>query len=299
METAITIQGEEYFLIRNYKENEKYRHGLNRLTRKTYGFDFEKWYHAGYWKERYIPYSLLHKEQVVANVSVSRMDYLLDGERKHCLQIGTVMTDEAYRGKGLSRALMEEILKEYEGQQELIYLYANDSVLNFYPKYGFTRSQEYIHSGQFRKTGSLHPYRKLDMNSKEDVELLNRLVTNTRPVSRITMIDNPGLAMFYLTQFLMENIYYFEELDLAAVAEFDEGNMLLIDVFSREDFKLEEIICSLMEQGSMKVSLGFTPPDVSGYDCNPLVEDNSAFFVKGKAAADFPGKGRFPLLSHA
>ena len=53
------------------------------------------------------------------------------------------MTDPKYRGKGYSRILMEAIMKEYEGKVDGIYLYANDSVLDFYPRFGFTKRDEY------------------------------------------------------------------------------------------------------------------------------------------------------------
>lgn len=299
-EQLISINGENYALITNFKDNEKYRQGLNKLTRNTYGFDFEDWYQAGYWQDRYIPYSLMHKEELVANVSVNTLEYLVDGKRKSYLQIGTVMTDESYRGKGLSRALMKHVLKEYEGL-ELIYLYANDSVLDFYPKFGFIESKEYVHTKLANKSGKQHPYRKLDMNSKEDTKLLFQLVTDTLPLSRVSMIDNPGLPMFYLTKFMRENVYYFEELQLAAVAELEEENLYLTDIFTSREFDLNEIISSLMDREEMRVILGFTPKIAEGYEAQPLSEEGSTFFVMGSALKNGSpiGYGRFPVLSHA
>jgi predicted GNAT family N-acyltransferase len=296
MVKSISIQNEEYILIKDYKDQEGYRHSLNRLTKKTYGFDFEDWYQAGYWGDRYIPYSLVHQGEVVANVSVSKMDFSIDGGIKHCLQIGTVMTDETYRHRGLSRLLMEEVLREYEGGCELIYLYANDSVLEFYPKYGFTTAEEYVHTRRVSKSGKQHPSRKLNLNDLRDRELLLRLVTDALPVSKISMVENPGLAMFYLTKFMAEDIYYFEDMNLAAVAEYEDGNLLLLDVFSPKELCLEEVIHSLLVRDSSKVTLGFTPVESAGYDCEILKEEGSTFFVRGKNILDH---GRFPILSHA
>lgn len=299
MTRKIMIQGEEYTLITNFKENEIYRRGLNQLTKKTFGFDFEDWYKAGYWGDRYIPYALLHQDKLVANVSANPLDFLVDGKRKSYLQLGTVMTDEAYRGKGLSRALMELVLKEYEGV-ELIFLYANDSVTEFYPKFGFLPADEYIHSKMMHRSGKQHPYRRLDMDSAEDRDLLFKLVRESIPAARISMLDNPGLVMFYLTKFMRENIYYLEEPKLAAVAEREGDALLLQDVFASGEFELDDVISSLMDRDTMKVVLGFTPKDTRGYDCEPLVEEGSTFFVlrNPSASACVPGQGRFPLLSH-
>ena len=74
--------------------------------------------------------------RVVSNVSVNRIRFDLGGKKKDYIQIGTVMTDEKYRGKGLNGQIMERVLKEYEGKADGIYLFANDSVLNYYPKFG-------------------------------------------------------------------------------------------------------------------------------------------------------------------
>lgn len=82
----------------------------------------------------------------MANVSVNIMDFVILGEEKRYVQIGTVMTDENYRNQGLSRTLIKKILKEWENKCQGIYLYANNSVLNFYPKFGFSVCSEYQYS---------------------------------------------------------------------------------------------------------------------------------------------------------
>ncbi len=83
-------------LIKNYRDNEMLRKSFNALAMKTYGLDFEDWYQNGYWGEAYTPYSIVEEGKIVANVSVNTMDFILDGSRKHVIQLGTVMTDEAY-----------------------------------------------------------------------------------------------------------------------------------------------------------------------------------------------------------
>ena len=51
------------------------------------------------------------------------------GKKKNYIQIGTVMTDNEYRNKGLSRYLIEKIISEYKEKSDCIYLSANDTVL--------------------------------------------------------------------------------------------------------------------------------------------------------------------------
>jgi GNAT superfamily N-acetyltransferase len=139
----VIVNGEAYTCVTDYKENDELRKSFNVLTQKTYKFDFEFWYHYGYWGDKYIPYSLLKDNKVVANAFVNIIDFTILGEDKRYIQIGTVMTGQEYRGKGLSRFLMERILKDWESRCDLIYLFANESVLDFYPKFGFIPMGEY------------------------------------------------------------------------------------------------------------------------------------------------------------
>ena len=133
----------QYKLVENYKDDEKLVKSFNELTEKTFGFNFIEWQNNGFWTEKYIPYSLVNNNQIIANVSVNLMDFMLDGVKKHYIQLGTVMTDENYRRQGLCRYLMEHVIKEYQHKVDGIYLFGNDSVIHFYPKFCFVESKEY------------------------------------------------------------------------------------------------------------------------------------------------------------
>ncbi|MGB8455713.1 MAG: hypothetical protein WCD89_25775 [Anaerocolumna sp.] len=75
----VFMNEKQYILITGYKDDAYYRNSLNRLTEKIYGFDFEQWYQNGYWQNKYIPYSLLYENEIVANVSVNTMEFLMHG----------------------------------------------------------------------------------------------------------------------------------------------------------------------------------------------------------------------------
>jgi GNAT superfamily N-acetyltransferase len=59
------------------------------------------------------------------------------GEKKRYIQLGTVMTHPDYQGQGLSRVLLKKAIADYRDKCDLIFSFANNSVLNFYPKFGF------------------------------------------------------------------------------------------------------------------------------------------------------------------
>ena len=139
----LTLKDREYTFLIGYQKDNKYRAAFNNLVEKVFGFSFEEWYRAGYWNEKYIPYTLFDGERAVANVSVNIMDFNTFGEQQRYIQIGTVMTDEDYRNKNLSRFLMEKVLDEWSEKCNFIYLFANNSTLGLYPKFGFSSVREY------------------------------------------------------------------------------------------------------------------------------------------------------------
>ena len=87
-------------LICDYMKDGDLRRKLNHLTRKTFGFDFEGWVAGGYCEGDYIPYSFLENGRMVSNVSANRMHFMQKGVKRDYIQIGTVMTDQAYRRLG-------------------------------------------------------------------------------------------------------------------------------------------------------------------------------------------------------
>jgi hypothetical protein len=126
----INLENKEYTFLIGYQERNQYRNEFNNLVDKIFGLSFEEWYQAGYWNEKYIPYTLFDKKQAVANVSVNIMDFNTFGELKRYIQLGTVLADENYRNKGFIRFLTEYILREWQDKCDFIYLFANKSVLN-------------------------------------------------------------------------------------------------------------------------------------------------------------------------
>ena len=130
-------------LISNYMNDDTYRHMLNELTRKTFGFDFESWVTHGYFEGDYIPYSFMSEGRIISNVSVNRMKFMQNGAMKYYILIGTVMTDESYRKRGLAAKLMKHVIEEYEQECDGIYLFGDLSALGFYQKMNFMVENQY------------------------------------------------------------------------------------------------------------------------------------------------------------
>ena len=264
-------------ILHSYRENEELRQFFNELATKVFGLNFEGWYQNGFWKDNYNPYSVVEDGKVVANVSVNTCDMNYDGTVKHLLQLGTVMTNPDFRGKGYSRKIMERIIDDFEGVDG-IYLFANDSVVDFYPKFGFEERKEY----QFSKTvstGSGRTAKLVPMSSEEDWDKMSRILNDTEQNSKMYMVGNSGLYMFYLSQFMQENTFYIAECDTYAIAEIEGDTLILHAVIGNGD--IDDVITAFGKD-IKKVVLSFTPKDTKGYDKNVLIEEDTHLFVKGK-----------------
>lgn len=300
MRETLLVDNKEYQFVSNYKDNQRIRESFNELTEKTYGFNFRKWFDNGYWGNKYIPYSLLDGDKVIANVSVNIMDFEVLGEKKTLIQLGTVMTDENYRGKGLSKVLLSKVIEEWEDKCEFIYLFANDTVLDFYPKFEFEKYNQYQCSLEVIKVKSSETIKKLNVEDTDDKNILIRVLNNKKSLAKLDNIKNTSLVMFYCIDFMKDSIYYVEEYDAIAICEYKEEEIIILDVFSCKDIDLEIIINAMTKGDTKKVLLGFTPKDTSLYRKELINDDNDTLFIRCKNGTVFEReKLIFPLLSHA
>lgn len=283
-----------YTLIKQIKDNEPLRKSFNSLAQKTFGITFEEWYQHGFWTDRYIPYVFVKESRVIANVSVNLIHIMDQGKSRRYIQLGTVMTDKDYRRLGLAKLLMNEVIKDWKDQCDGIYLFANETALEFYPKFSFIKAMEYQYSFSVQpKTGDFY---KLDMTQHKNHALLQHYYSLGNPLSDFTLKDNFELLMFYCLNDLKDCVYYSKQLDLIMIVQ-EENTLLCYDILGRTDASLEEIIASFSSLNSPHVTLGFTPKDAKGYTIMPL-EENHLFITKDMLT-HFDKKKMFPLLSHA
>lgn len=293
-----------------HPEDVRLRRAYNRLTEAVYGFQFEDWYQEGCWKSQHVPYVLVWEDEVAANISVNIMELDVFGERKVYLQLGTVMTAKEYRGQGFARLLMEKVLEKYRDSYDLIYLFANDTVLDFYPRYGFEKLPQFYYAKEIRQdrsgacleNHSNHQYatRKLALGREEDKEIAVKLMRKGNPFSSMAMVNNGELYMFYAMMSYGENLYYIEELDVLAFAEYQENRLILAEVLCEKTAaaSLAQIIEILANDSVTEVVLQFTPKKTEGYQITKL-EEETTLFCTGKDTELFRDKKcMFPVLSH-
>ena len=206
------------------------------------------------------------------------------------------MTDPDYRGKGYSREIMELILSDYDGKVDGIYLFANDSVVSFYPKFGFREFTEY----QYSKDVSINCERTVtavSMADKNDWDRMVKIINEKPQNSNMYMTGNPGLYMFYLSQFMTENVFCLSDDDTYAVAEEEGDTLILHAVFGCSD--LDKVIYAF-GKNVKRVALCLTPQDPSGFTKQELHEEDTTLFVKGTFFDRLDDEGyMFQAITHA
>lgn len=266
-------------LIKGYQADPEQRASFNRLATSVFGLDFEDWYQLGCWNENYIPYSIFRQGEVIANVSVSPMVFLDDNRPARLLQLGTVMTRVSERGKGWTRLLLDEVRRDFGGQTDGWFLYANDSVVGLYPKFGFRphTEQEFYKTVTNQGTARVH---SLPLQSDADQARLVEAIRASAIQHRMWLQDPVPLLLFYLTKFMPESVYYLKEQNAWVIAEIQGDTLILHEVFGPDPVNLHQVIQGF-GGGIREAVLGFAPLDPKGFSVRPLIQDDTTCFVQG------------------
>ncbi|BBH24323.1 GNAT family acetyltransferase [Paenibacillus baekrokdamisoli] len=295
------IESSGYSTICCYQENELLRKSFNELAIKVFGIDFEDWYQKGYWDENYVCHSIVKDKKVISNVSISKMNLMISGKNKSAIQIGTVMTHPDFRGNGLSRQLMNHVLETYQDECEVFYLFANDSVHHFYPKFGFTAMSE-SHFSMKVSSRSLvdNGLRKLNCAYEKDQELLKRILQTRSPISnQFGISNNQGIFMFYALNVFPDDIYFFEEYDAIIVYQ-NEGDILqLYDVVSQHKVDFTDLLSHISNINTETIHFHFTPDRFAEKVNYEPKKQSDLLFIKSKNDWNIKTAFCAPMLSHA
>lgn len=259
-----------YQLIKNYRGDSNYRSSFFDLAKKIFGLDFDIWYQKGCWNDQYICYSFVDEGQVIANASANFLTVIKEGKPYKLIQLGTVMTAENYRRQGLAKQLIKTIIADYQDEVDGIYLFANETVLDFYPKIGFERQIESnftINHATNRlegQRGTGKQWRQLNPDNQDDWALLTdysqrRLLNSTQ----LDVIENEALLGFYFMLAFKDKMYYSDTFKTIVLCEEIEKTLYLYDVLSLEKVKLKTLITSLASKLSETTELGFMSQDDS------------------------------------
>ena len=285
-------------MVKQIRDNAGLRESFMDLAHEIFGISFCEWYKNGFWSDKYIPYVIEEEGRVIANASVNIIDAEVGGEGKRYIQIGTVMTHKDYRKRGFARSLLEEIISDWKNSCDMIYLYANDTVLNFYPKFGFKRAEEYQYKICVESSGK-GDFKKSDMDSLTERIFFKRYYLKSNPFSEIKLTKSYELLMFYCGGLMKDNVYYSEKYDLVCIMQDNGESLTCFDIFGNTHADLYDVLKNLDFKGRKEIFLGFTPENFTNYECVKIENDDYLFVLPCRENIFEKKRMMMPLLSHA
>ena len=287
--------------MKDYKNDENLRKNFNELATMVFGINFEDWYQKGFWNNRYIPFSYIDGDKVVANVSVNVLNLVIYGEKKNAIQIGTVMTHPDYRKRGLSASLMKKVLDEYEYKYDFMYLFANRTVLDFYPKFGFKSVHEYQYSMKYSPSKSyLTGIRKINCNNEEDVNFIYKFVSKRVPASKLFGTENAlSILMFHCMYVFNNDIYYLEREDVIVIYKKGNKQIDIFDIISKKEININDILSKITDRDTNKVVFHYTPDYKGIHTESNILNGSDGLFVRENGNNHFSLQIKHPLISQA
>ena len=283
---------------KNYKPDERLRNSFFDFTPKVFsGLSFKDWYDRGGWGSKYIPYSYITETGMIANVSISEMTIMLNGKDVNAIQFATVGTLPEYRGQGLSRKLMEAVLSDYADKVDLMFLFANETVMDFYPKFGFRHLSESVFSTPVNKLAADFQARKLDIDDGDDFEILRRLAATRIPVTERFGARNYGnILLWHALNILPDDLWYLADDDILIAFGRDGNRLEIYDILSAHPFSLSALLPKILTPDIEHIDLYFSPDCMDIEFSGQEFYHDSPLFVRG----DFPLEGmpfKFPALA--
>ncbi|EFQ2719464.1 GNAT family N-acetyltransferase, partial [Listeria monocytogenes] len=205
-----------------------------------------------------------------------------------------------YRGQGLAKNLLNHVIAKYEDQYDFLYLFANDTVLDFYPKFGFERIEESsftVDACNLKKKAS--KLKKLNPDNKTDFQLISRIVSKRAPLSNILDVkESEDLLMFYVLIALKNELYYLEELDVIILMEQEGTDLYVLDILSTKKLDVVEVLSYLSTKKIETIHLLFTPEKSKYIDAAYIIETEDMLFVRPNVLTS-ENYFLFPATSHA
>lgn len=209
------------------------------------------------------------------------------------------MTHSEYRRNGLSTSLMNKVLEEYENKYDYMYLFANETVLNFYPKFGFKPVEEHLFSMDFTSIHFEHAgIRKLNASQADDLSFIYKFASERLSVSqRFGTIYSQGILMFYCLNVFSDHIYYLENENAIVIYKKEKNQMDIFDIISIMEVNIQDILTKIAGSDTQKIIFHFTP-DYNDIDIKSDILQ-SGLFVRTNGDNHYPVHVKHPITSIA
>lgn len=261
------------------------------LIQEVFGFSFEPWLEHKLWDERYESYSIISDNKMLSNLCIFKTDMIVQGQEVKANQFGAVCTRKSEQGKGLSRLLMEHVLNIYKDTPA--FLFSNESVIDFYPRFGFKQIQTYrpiIETTIYNDPGTA---KKL---TATDPIVKNIIYNRTGNSKTFDCLNTASIQMFHMLMGYPGDIYSLPTLETIIIAQQNDTELFIADIISIKPITFEKIKTELPFRGIEEVEFGFNPDWLEVTPTwEPVDKNEVMFFTKGDLNP--PKNFRFPTTS--
>jgi hypothetical protein len=193
---------------------------------------------------------------------------------------------------------MTHVLNKYKYSTDIFFLFANESVLNFYPQFGFERYQEVVFTSNSTVPTPNYSARRLNILNPSDFNLIKNLIKKRQVLTRhFGALDYDFITMWHVLNVFPNKLYYLEP-EKAIFIISEDGNTLHIwDIIYNQPFDLYPAIAKVIQTETIKSLNYYFPPDQMAFSFDQVLPSNdSPLFIRG----DFLSKHKhfkFPVTA--
>ena len=259
------------------------------------GIGFGRWRDLGGWDDRYVAFSVMEGDRLVASASRMQMEVVLRGTRRRAWQLTAVGTLPEWRKRGLQEQIMKRLIDDTPGD-DLMFLFGNENVVDFYPRFGFERAQEWKFQAPWVAESVEPPLRVMDVTRAADRELLLRIAHAARPATEeFGVRDHGTILLWYCCNYMPNVLRHVPEHD-AIIAVEQSGELLHVyDVLSAAPFDVPRFLRRTLSGPVARVEFGFTPERIWPEAAPAYEYTEGPLFVRG--GLRLPDKPfKYPML---
>lgn len=235
------------------------------------------------WTAVSTPFVRREGHRVVGHAGVVELSLVVAGRARRIGSVHAVCTDPARRGKGLGRALMDDLLAGCAARFDTLVL--TTAIPEFYARFGFRPVREHAFARALPVTSPRAAARgRVLTDAADDLRVLRRLLAGRTPVShRLGALD--GDVVFVIALLLtwgdFSRVHYHAGLDVVTVHEVRDRTLVLYDVVGATIPTLDELAAAIGADVDRVVT--FFAPDRLGEGFQPEPWDAGRAAARGDA----------------
>lgn len=196
---------------------------------------------GGVWERCSVPFVLREGNQVLCHVGLIPLTLWIQGRETPAATLHAVATRAECRGRGLYRAVMQELLAWAEERFPTLVLTTEHP--EYFTDFGFSHRPESAFLLDLDHPGGAGDLRPLDLGQPGDLAVLHRLLDGRAPLSRVLGVG-PQREIFLFNE-SRGPLWYSEALDVLLVLEIVDGRLRLLDVVAQHLPAWEDLLACL------------------------------------------------------